>query len=230
METIDDHQLDWLDEVLPGGPVRILDAGCGDGGLAAALARHGHEVTALDISAEAVAAARSAGVPAVRADLASHRDDPFDVIILSLSLHHMSPLEAVLDRAAALLAPGGTLAVDEFAWDRAGAAGAAWFYDAGALLAAAGLADCPRGPCPDPAARWRAAHAGYARGDAMLTEIAARFRIGDVRREPYLSRYLGGRLASGAGEVAGELWRIERERIAAGTLPCVGFRVTAGRK
>ncbi|MFG1701725.1 hypothetical protein ACFLIM_00905 [Nonomuraea sp. M3C6] len=45
-----------------------------------------------------------------RADLGHYYDDePFDVIVMSLSLHHMHPLEALLDRASA------------------------WFYDAGSL-------------------------------------------------------------------------------------------------
>ncbi|MEU8249423.1 hypothetical protein [Nonomuraea sp. NPDC048916] len=57
--------------------------------------------------------------------------------------------------------------------------------------------------------------------------------IDDVRREPYLSRYLGGlggSLTSDIGEIAGELWRIDRERIAAGTLQPTGFKVAAGQK
>jgi hypothetical protein len=67
----------------------------------------------------------------------------------------------LLDRASALLSEGGLLVVEEFAWDWADAAAAAWFYDAGSLPAAAGPADFPREPGGrDPAERWRAAYRG----------------------------------------------------------------------
>ena len=61
----------------------------------------------------AVAADRSAGVPDVRADLASYDDEPFDAVVMLLSLHPMRPLGTVLDRVTRLLRPGGTLILDE---------------------------------------------------------------------------------------------------------------------
>lgn len=195
----------WISSVLPGGRARILDAGCGDGTLAAELAGLGHDVTAIDLDTDAAVAA---GVPAVRADLTEYRDDPFDVVVLSLSLHHMHPLGAALDRVAALLAPGGLLVVDEFAWDWADAAAATWFYDAGALLGRfAAVAD--------PVARWRETHEDLTTGQAMLDAIAARFEVSWTRRERYLFRYLGG-------ECAPLLREIEEVR----HVP-TGFRLTA---
>ncbi|MFC4119402.1 class I SAM-dependent methyltransferase [Nonomuraea zeae] len=232
METTsgDNHQYSWLGEVLPGPGSRILDAGCGRGELAAELARRGHGVTAIDVSEAAVAASRASGVPALRADLADYYDDePFDAVVMSLSLHHMHPLETVLDRASALLGPDGVLVLDEFAWDWANAAAATWFYDAASLLAAAGLADFPREAGRDPVTRWREAHEDHATGAAMLAAVTERFEMADVRREPYLSRYIGGKLTNGDTELVNELWRIERERIASGTLPPTGLRLTARR-
>ncbi|WP_246609162.1 class I SAM-dependent methyltransferase [Nonomuraea rhizosphaerae] len=221
----------WIHAALPARPARVLDAGCGRGELAAELIGRGHHVTVVDASAEAVAAARAAGVPAVPADITTYEDEPFEVIVLSLSLHHMHPLEAALDRVAALLAPGGRLVVDEFAWDWADEAAAAWFYDTGALLTAAGPAGLPYAPGIAPIDRWRAAHADHTGGDAMLAALRERFDVRTVRRGPYLARYLSGKLPPGAvaGEVAAALWRIERERLALGALPATGLQLLAGQ-
>ena len=47
----------------------------------------------------------------------------------SLSLHHVADLDAVLDRIAdALLAPGGTLVVVEWAWERLDERTAQWCF------------------------------------------------------------------------------------------------------
>lgn len=234
MDTMDNHQDIWLSEVLPQGPRRVLDAGCGRGELAAELMRRGHDVTAIDISQEAVEAARAAGVPALRADIACYPgyDDRslFEVIVMSLSLHHMHPLEAALDRVSALLEKDGLLVVDEFAWDWADRAAAAWFYDTGSLLSAAGVADFPpalEGPGRDPAERWRAAHVDHTPADGMIAALAERFEITSLRREPYLWRYIGGKVTNGSTALLNDLYRIERERISDGTLPSTGFRVTA---
>ncbi|WP_188192892.1 class I SAM-dependent methyltransferase [Nonomuraea sp. SYSU D8015] len=244
MDTMDNHQHAWLSEVLPSAARRVLDAGCGRGDLAAELVRRGHEVTAIDISTEAVEAARAAGVPALRADITTYPvpgdglgDDVgslFDAVVMSLSLHHMHPLDAALDRVSALLKKGGLVIVDEFAWDWADRAAAAWFYDAGSLLAAAGVADFPRepgSPGRDPVERWREAHLDHTPAADMLAALAQRLEITSLRREPYLSRYIGGyvsrKVMNSTAEVINELWRIERARISAGTLPLTGFRLTA---
>lgn len=50
--------LESLDKELPQTPLRILDMGCGDGIISAWLAKRGHAVTAVDVSAFAVEATR----------------------------------------------------------------------------------------------------------------------------------------------------------------------------
>jgi SAM-dependent methyltransferase len=218
----------WLADLLPPPPARVLDAGCGEGALSRRLADAGYSVTSIDADPAAVSAARSAGVPAVRADLAVYDDEPFDAVVMLLSLHHMHPLGTALDQATHLLRPGGTLILDEYAWDWADDATIRWFYDMAAILAATGVIDPPAGG-DQLLARWRLRHtvdgAMCNGGDAMITAVSERLGDVTVRRVPYLARHLlAGR---GSRQVLAELCRIEREHLADGTLPATGFRLTA---
>ncbi|GIG88226.1 class I SAM-dependent methyltransferase [Plantactinospora endophytica] len=141
-------QMAYLSGWLPPAPARILDAGCGRGDLARALARAGYTVTAVDVDPVTVGTAVARGAPAIVADLLHYQDDrPFDVVLCVLSLHHMTDLAGAVRRAWSLLRPGGLLVVDEFAWERADPATAGWYHDTAALLAAAGrLAPVPLDP------------------------------------------------------------------------------------
>lgn len=218
----------WLAGVLPPPPARVLDAGCGEGALSRRLEAAGYAVTSIDTDPAAVAAARAAGVRAVRADLASYDDEPFDAVVMLLSVHHMHPLGMALDRAARLLRPGGTLILDEYAWDWADDATIRWFFDIAAILAAAGVVDPPAGG-DHLLARWRSRHtvdgAMCNGGDAMIRAVSERLGEVTVRRVPYLARHM---LAGcGSGRLLAELCRVEREHIADGTLAPTGFRLTA---
>jgi SAM-dependent methyltransferase len=228
------RQMAFLTPRLPAPPATVLDAGCGTGDLAAALGERGYDVTAVDIDPAAVAAARSAGVSAVRADIAEFDTGPFDVVVFSLSLHHVDRLDAAVKRVRRLLKPTGLLVVDEFAWDAADRRTAAWFYDAAALLDSAGLWRGPdhHRPAAGPLDRWVRHHRDDHRmhsGDAMLHAIAAAFDIREEARVPYLHRYLGGRLAADASARAAftrlreqETVHVNRDR-----LRPVGLRVIA---
>ena len=220
----------WLADILPPLPARILDAGCGEGALSRVLAAAGYAVTSIDADPAAVAAARSAGVPAVRADLASFDDEPFDAVVMLLSLHHVHPLGTALDQVTHLLRPGGTLILDEYAWDWADDTTIRWFYDTAAVLAATEVIDPPAGG-DQLLTRWRSRHtvdgARCNGGDAMINAISARLGNVTVRRVPYLARHLlAGR---GNQKILAELCRIEREHLADGTLRATGFRLTATR-
>jgi hypothetical protein len=74
-----------------------------------------------------------------------------------------------------------------------------------------------------------AAHDDHAPGDAMIEAVSARFEVAELARGPYLSRYLGGKLdeTTRGGRVLAQLRRIERQRLADGTLPPTGFRLVA---
>ncbi|MEU7835593.1 class I SAM-dependent methyltransferase [Nonomuraea sp. NPDC049129] len=159
--------MEFIDDNLPPAPARILDAGCGNGELADRLRRAGHHVTAIDIDPALE------GPSICVADICTYQDDPFDVVVFSLSLHHVHSLEMALDRAAALLKPGGTLLVDEFAYERADAAIADTYFGVAGSLA-----------------RWREHHRDLHTGATMIDAITRRFNVDTLSRVPYLHRYL----------------------------------------
>ncbi len=223
------HTLAHLTPLLPPVPARILEAGCGRGALAAALAELGHDVTGVDRDAEMAAAARARGVDVVHADLLAVSGE-YDVVLFTRSLHHAEDLDAVVAHAATLLAPGGQLVIEEFAWERVDQAAAEFVYDSGALLAAAGLLDTGT-PTADLLGTWVEKHERLHRGSAMLAALA---RFGEVTTvdTPMLWRMVDGRggrwLDPGrAPDVLAALRAAEERRLAAGTLPRIGIAASA---
>jgi 2-polyprenyl-3-methyl-5-hydroxy-6-metoxy-1,4-benzoquinol methylase len=113
----------------------VLDVGCGDGLLAAELARRGASVTAIDRDAASIERARDsasdAGVEFVVGDFLADPFAPasFDAVVSVAAVHHMDERMA-FGRMAELVRPGGTVAVvglarsrrpKDVGWDVAGA-------------------------------------------------------------------------------------------------------------
>ena len=104
---------------------RILDAGCGTGRVAAALAARGHDARGVDADGTLIAAGREQypGLPLEHRDLLdlTADDGPFELVVAAGNvLVYVDPgtEAAVLRALASVLAPGGT-AVLGFATDRA---------------------------------------------------------------------------------------------------------------
>ena len=97
--------------------LRVLDAGCGAGSLAAELVARGASVVGVDLSPRMVAAARarvgSSRARFVVGDLAdggvlsSFGPGVFDVVAASLMMHYVRDWEPVLRAFARVLVPGG---------------------------------------------------------------------------------------------------------------------------
>jgi SAM-dependent methyltransferase len=119
--------------------LRFLEVGCGRGHLAKALIDKGHQVLPIDVSGEAVAFARSLGLPAEQTDIFGVNDSAFNGILFVQSLHHINPLDQSLARAARLLDKGGFVLVDDFAFNQIDERTAVWFQGVQNLLAAAGI-------------------------------------------------------------------------------------------
>jgi SAM-dependent methyltransferase len=98
-------------------PARALDLACGEGQNAVWLAERGWDVVGVDFADVAIAKGRErvaregVGVELLVADLLEYEPEPAAFDLVLLLYFHLPPdeLRVVLSRAAAALAPGGTL-------------------------------------------------------------------------------------------------------------------------
>jgi len=111
-----DDPVDVLEEELAGlPPGRALDLGCGVGRSAVWLAEHGWQVTGVDFSDVAIGLARERrpDVDWVLADLRDYEPErgAFDLVLVLFVHLPSEERRSLLARAAAALAPGGTVLV-----------------------------------------------------------------------------------------------------------------------
>lgn len=100
-------------DAAPGG--LLLDLACGGGLLAPYV--DGYRHVGIDLSALALAQARSHGVVAVRGDVLRlpFADEVADVVVAGEVLEHVSDLAVAVAEACRVLKPGGTLVLDTIA-------------------------------------------------------------------------------------------------------------------
>jgi len=104
--------LEWLLAQLPKHGSRALDAGCGSGRHAVALAERFDQVVGIDISEPLIDIARERRSPQnVRyhvSDLMNFADpDGFDLVFSSTTLHHLPDLDTALRHLRGLVRAGG---------------------------------------------------------------------------------------------------------------------------
>lgn len=106
----------------------MLEVGCGSGELAKRLQDIGHQIIAIDSSADTIEQARQFDIDARVASWPVFKEAPFDVILFTRSLHHIRPLQSALERAQQLLKSEGRLIVEDFAFSNVHRSVAEWFY------------------------------------------------------------------------------------------------------
>lgn len=89
---------------------RILDAGCGDGAIAALAEKRGARVVAMDLVPSMARAARRQGLPAVAADVGTRAFGPvFDAVAWIGSSEFVADFPEAARQVAGCLRPGGRL-------------------------------------------------------------------------------------------------------------------------
>ena len=218
-------------------PSRILEIGCGNGEVAAALSSRGHQLVAIDSDEAAIANARQLGIDARLARWPQFVDQPFDAILFTRSLHHIHPLGEALEAAGRLLAPGGAIIVEEVANEALTPATASWFQPLLQMLAACDMLVLEE---DDLYTALLAARQGrqpqreqHLHSAAVLQEaLGARFRLAHRETAPYLYRYICQRVppnAQGAAVVTAAL-ELERSLGAIDSDCWIGRRFVANRQ
>jgi SAM-dependent methyltransferase len=205
---------------LPPRPATVLEVGCGTlGGFVPALLDAGYHAVGVDPEAPE-------GSDYQRVEFEHYNPPwPVDCVVASLSLHHVTDLDAALDRLKDLLVPGGALVVVEFAWERFDEPTAQWCF---ARLA-------PPAPGAEPGwlhrhqERWSASGQswdGYLRewateeglhpGGQILHGLDMRFAREQAADAPYLF-----------ADLADTSETEEQAAIDAGQIQAIGIRYTA---
>jgi SAM-dependent methyltransferase len=172
---------------------RVLDVGCGDGGLVERLCASGLDAIGVDPRARPhprLIAERVEDVGSI---------GEFDAICAVMALHHAS-LDAVASAIRRLLRQSGQLFVYDFAWERYDARAEAWL----ALHDQSGADNSVSG--------WRLEHAELHTGAAIRTALSRAVELREERARPYLARMLA----------RFDLEAEEQRLIAAGELPALG--------
>jgi SAM-dependent methyltransferase len=105
---------------VPVSAAAVLDVGCGDGFLAARLARRVPHVVAIDIDAPVLGRAQArfpdARVTWCQGDILAHplRPGSFDAVLSNAMFHHLPDTRVGLSGLSQLVRPGGTLAIVGF--------------------------------------------------------------------------------------------------------------------
>jgi 2-polyprenyl-3-methyl-5-hydroxy-6-metoxy-1,4-benzoquinol methylase len=148
---------------------RVLDVGCGDGGLVERLAAQGLDAVGVDPNAPA------------RPRLIRERVEDassigrFDAACSVMALHH-SDLERVVAAIAHLVRPGGRLFVSEFSWEDYDERAAAW-------VAANGGSTTVED--------WQAEHGDLHTGAVVRAALDEAFDTLSLTERPYLARMVG---------------------------------------
>lgn len=192
--------LDAVVAAMLAGGSRILDLGCGDGGLVDRLTELGFDAIGVDPHAP----------PHPRLIKAAVEDatglGEFDAITATMSLHH-AELPDVVQALGGHLRPDGRLFVSEFAWDAYDDRAAAW------------LADHDRSDTDNSIAGWRREHSELHTWATVRDALSNRFTPTLEVGRPYLARMLRRR----------DLEADEHALIDARLLPALGIWYIANR-
>jgi SAM-dependent methyltransferase len=184
---------------LPGGS-RVLDVGCGDGGLVNRLGELGFDALGVDPAAPAHPRLIREPVEHVR-DIGA-----FEAVTAVMALHH-AQLDAMTSAFTRLLRPHGQLFVYDFDWEAYDDRAADW------------LAEHDSSDADNSVAGWQREHGDLHAGATIKEALDVGFRPLLEAHRPYLARMLARH----------DLEAMEHALIDAQMLPALGFWMIAER-
>jgi len=196
----------WVRANLPPVPAAVLEVGAGDGALARTLRADGYEVTAIDPKSD------SPDVEAVALAELPDPPGPFEAAVAVVSLHHVEPLEASIERLATVTAPGAPLLLDEFDASALDERAAAWWLEQ--RRARGGDEE------ESPTELIETMRAKVHPIDALVRALARYYDVGAPVRGTYLYRW----------KLDEALRPVEEQLVTAGRLPPTGVRIIARRR
>lgn len=219
--------------------VRILEVGAGHGEVAKRLRSLGHSVVAIDSDADAVKTARREGNEVMHANFLAFSADPFDAVVFTRSLHHLSPLTEAIERARALLRSGGTIVIEDFAFEEMNDITADWLHDELRRLSTDGVLNTrDEGfgaellSAGGNLAAWKNHHDGRHQihtATQITAGVERVFQITERSEAPYLYRYIAPMLADdGSGfRILQAVLSREKSMIEQGAIQAIGRRLVA---
>ena len=250
-DTEAEESIDFVRRMMPlctERPTRLLDVGCGNGAVAAGLTRCGFSVVAIDDSMESVRRAKAHGLEAYQTNWVSEslpdaaRREPYDGVLFIRSLHHLTPIEDSLTRAAHLLRDGGRVLIDDSASDARTEAAAEWVYGVLSLLRDFGIIAADGNEFAytilrngGTLAAWNASHAhdGEIAAFGEIAEAVRRvFSVIHEEQAPYLYRYISRVLPTNAqsATLTHRIADLERRAASAGMFELIGRRMVGVRR
>jgi SAM-dependent methyltransferase len=217
----------------------VLEVGCGQGHLAKALSDAGANVTAVDVSEEAIASVKEKGIRAIQSDFTEfHSNQKFDMVVFSRSLHHIQPLNAAVRIAHTLLKSGGVLIVEDFAAEKMDESTLNWLRTQKAQLPAEIRVpddECKHRLHADSLAEWNAHLFGkhhVSKSSEMLNEIRISFSQPRVETAIYLYRYLIDYVVPTevSAQALAQIYEAEQAAIDSQQIVSVGWRITARKQ
>jgi ubiquinone/menaquinone biosynthesis C-methylase UbiE len=233
IDVASNESLAFVEEYAPINGRRLLEIGCGGGDLALALKNRGFNVRAIDISAEAIESAKQKGVDAECADILTYKDQPFDIVLFTRSLHHIEPLDDAVTAAKNLLKPGGVLLIEDFLPEIADEAAIQWFREKrSAIPESAVNEDARKHTKISTLEQWQEHFTEHriAEGSAVRRAVEKQLPQSKVTRVPYLYRHIGDSIkvdADNAAAIAQAALDEEKAAIDNGSLVAIGMRIVA---
>jgi len=226
----------FIESYVPAGG-SIIEVGCGAGHVASELSMLGYKVIGIDADKEAISQARRLNVSVVRATWPEINVEKMDAVVFTRSLHHISPLPEAVSKALDVLMPGGTVLIEDFAFDEIDAAAMEWFLKIVRSRRGQSIISTRSNEfvssllnANDAMDAWHQDHDhDLHTADEMTRAMRDVFRIRDIQRVPYLYRYLVNVLPETpeATSFIEDVYSEESRLGQLGALPLIGHRIVA---